>query len=132
MRSRPRRSRRCLESSIRTGADTEVAEELPWLPQLVMRERRPRTAKPAAARRLLYKAYREYDEAVKCYKNALRMERESMQVLRDLAALQARTPLDHPGLCTSWSLHKQYCCLSRRVRDANGGEHGLSKLLCPC
>lgn len=40
--------------------------------------------------RLLYRSHTEYDEAIKCYKNALRMEPESIQVLRDLAGLQAR------------------------------------------
>lgn len=38
--------------------------------------------------RLLYRASQNFDEAIKCYKNALRMDPESMQVLRDLAGLQ--------------------------------------------
>jgi len=41
--------------------------------------------------RLVHKQYRDYDEAVKCYKNALRMDKESQQVLRDLAGLQVST-----------------------------------------
>jgi tetratricopeptide (TPR) repeat protein len=39
--------------------------------------------------RLLYRSHTEYDEAIKCYKNALRMDPESIQVMRDLATLQA-------------------------------------------
>ncbi len=41
-------------------------------------------------RSLLYRSDREYDEAIKCYKNALRMDRENLTVMRDLALLQAR------------------------------------------
>ena len=39
---------------------------------------------------LLYRSDREYDEAIKCYKNALRMDKENLTVMRDLALLQAR------------------------------------------
>ncbi len=39
-------------------------------------------------RRLLYRAHTEYGEAIKCYKNALRMDKDNQQVLRDLAGLQ--------------------------------------------
>lgn len=38
--------------------------------------------------RLLYRSDREYDEAIKCYKNALRLDKENIQILRDLALLQ--------------------------------------------
>jgi tetratricopeptide (TPR) repeat protein len=44
---------------------------------------------PVALCRLLYRSDREYDEAIKCYKNALRMDKENLTVLRDLALLQA-------------------------------------------
>ncbi|KAI8105335.1 hypothetical protein M9435_000502 [Picochlorum sp. BPE23] len=37
---------------------------------------------------LLYRSDRNYDEAIKCYKNALRMEKDNVTVLRDLAQLQ--------------------------------------------
>lgn len=37
---------------------------------------------------LLYRSDREYDEAIKCYKNALRMDKENLTVMRDLALLQ--------------------------------------------
>ena len=39
---------------------------------------------------LLYRSDREYDEAIKCYKNALRMDKDNLTVMRDLALLQAR------------------------------------------
>ena len=38
--------------------------------------------------RLLYRSDRNYDEAIKCYKNALRLEKDNIQILRDLALLQ--------------------------------------------
>ena len=38
--------------------------------------------------RLLYRSDREYDEAIKCYKNALRMDPGNLTVMRDLALLQ--------------------------------------------
>lgn len=37
---------------------------------------------------LIYRAYLNYDEAVKCYKNALRIDKENYQILRDLSHLQ--------------------------------------------
>ena len=55
--------------------------------------------------RLLHRGDQNYDEAIKCYKNALRIERDNMQILRDLSHLQvrlaaARWPMRdmHPGL----------------------------------
>jgi tetratricopeptide (TPR) repeat protein len=39
-------------------------------------------------RRLLYRADQNYDEAIKCYKNALRIDKENYQILRDLSNLQ--------------------------------------------
>ena len=38
--------------------------------------------------RLIYRADLNYDEAIKCYKNALRMDKENYQILRDLSHLQ--------------------------------------------
>ena len=38
--------------------------------------------------RLLYRADRNYAEAIKCYKNALRLDKENLQVMKDLALLQ--------------------------------------------
>ena len=49
-----------------------------------------------APRRLLYRSDREYDEAIKCYKNALRMDPGNLTVLRDLALLQVQMR-DLPG-----------------------------------
>lgn len=40
--------------------------------------------------RLLYRSHREYREAIKCYMNALRIDKENVQILRDLALLQVR------------------------------------------
>ncbi|KAK9837789.1 hypothetical protein WJX74_005116 [Apatococcus lobatus] len=39
---------------------------------------------------LLYRADNNYDEAIKCYKNALRIDKENVQILRDLALLQVQ------------------------------------------
>ena len=38
--------------------------------------------------RLVYRSDRNYDEAIKCYKNALRLDKDNLTVLRDLAQLQ--------------------------------------------
>ncbi len=38
--------------------------------------------------RLLYRADNNYKEAIKCYLNALRIDKENIQILRDLAMLQ--------------------------------------------
>lgn len=38
--------------------------------------------------RLVYRSDRNYDEAIKCYKNSLRMDKDNLTVLRDLAQLQ--------------------------------------------
>ena len=45
---------------------------------------------------LLYRTDNEYDEAIKCYKNALRFDPENLTVLRDLAQLQIQMR-DLPG-----------------------------------
>ena len=37
---------------------------------------------------LLYRGDRNYTEAIKCYKNALRLDKENFQIMRDLALLQ--------------------------------------------
>lgn len=37
---------------------------------------------------LLYHSDREYAEAIKCYKNALRHNPENIEILRDLSLLQ--------------------------------------------
>lgn len=47
---------------------------------------------------LLYRADKNYDEAMKCYRNALRFDRENGQILRDLAVLQLQMR-HYAGLC---------------------------------
>jgi len=47
---------------------------------------------------LLYRQDREYIEAVKCYRQALRIDGENIQILRDLSLLQIHTR-DLPGFC---------------------------------
>jgi tetratricopeptide (TPR) repeat protein len=37
---------------------------------------------------LLYRSDREYREAIKCYRNALKIDPENIQILRDLSLLQ--------------------------------------------
>ena len=50
--------------------------------------------------RLVYRSDRNYDEAIKCYKNALRMDKDNLTVLRDLAQLQIQMR-DIPGFLES-------------------------------
>jgi len=38
--------------------------------------------------RLLYRSDNNYLEAIKCYLNALRLDKDNVQILRDLAMLQ--------------------------------------------
>ncbi|KAG9150983.1 hypothetical protein Leryth_003095 [Lithospermum erythrorhizon] len=40
---------------------------------------------------LLYRSDRDYREAIKCYRNALRIDPENIEILRDLSLLQAQT-----------------------------------------
>ncbi|KAF1859666.1 hypothetical protein Lal_00010250 [Lupinus albus] len=40
---------------------------------------------------LLYRSDREYREAIKCYRNALRIDSDNLEILRDLSLLQAQT-----------------------------------------
>lgn len=44
--------------------------------------------RPLCSCRLLYRSDREYREAIKCYLNALRIDKDNVQILRDLANLQ--------------------------------------------
>lgn len=37
---------------------------------------------------LMYRSDRDYREAIKCYRNALRLDKDNMQILRDLSLLQ--------------------------------------------
>ncbi|CRJ85491.1 hypothetical protein BN1708_017000, partial [Verticillium longisporum] len=49
---------------------------------------------------LLWRAVRKYDEAIKAYKQALAIDPDSAQILRDLALLQMQTR-DYPGYVQS-------------------------------
>ena len=42
---------------------------------------------------LLYRSDRDYLQAIKCYRGALRHDPENMKILRDLSMLQARTDI---------------------------------------
>jgi len=44
--------------------------------------------------RLTAPAYRNYGEAIKCYLNALRIDSNNLNILRDLANLQVGGPVD--------------------------------------
>lgn len=37
---------------------------------------------------LLQRADKKYDEAIKCYRNALKLDKDNLQILRDLSLLQ--------------------------------------------
>lgn len=39
---------------------------------------------------LLYRSDREYREAIKCYRNALKIDPDNIEILRDLSLLQVR------------------------------------------
>ncbi|XP_046854398.1 N-alpha-acetyltransferase 15, NatA auxiliary subunit-like [Xenia sp. Carnegie-2017] len=39
---------------------------------------------------LVQRAYRKYEEAIKCYRNALKFDKENLQILRDLSLLQVQ------------------------------------------
>lgn len=56
---------------------------------------------------LLYRSDRDYREAIKCYRNALRIDPENIQILRDLSLLQAQC-----SLFILWNILKTfYYCL---------------------
>eukprot|EP00124_Ichthyophonus_hoferi_P004113 Ihof_evm2s415 gene=Ihof_evmTU2s415 len=40
---------------------------------------------------LLYRSDKNYEEAIKCYRNALRIDKENIQIIRDLSLLQMQT-----------------------------------------
>ena len=51
---------------------------------------RASSSSASSARRLLYRGDRDYREAIKCYRNALRIDQDNMQILRDLSFLQVQ------------------------------------------
>ena len=59
-------------------------------------------------RSLLYRADRNYSEAIKCYKNALRIDKENFQIMRDLALLQVCSDtwrLNAGQPASAWNTH---------------------------
>ena len=78
---------RCSQLACPSGTNSTLSRSSPTPNDAAL------TAECWACNRLVHKQYRDYDEAVKCYKNALRMDKESQQVLRDLAGLQVSTSL---------------------------------------
>lgn len=65
---------------------------------------------------LLQRSDKKYDEAIKCYRNALKWDKDNLQILRDLSLLQIQMR-DLEGyrvsMCTSMSFilfaELQYC-----------------------
>lgn len=54
---------------------------------------------------LLYRSDKNYEEAVKCYKNALKYDRDNVQVLRDYAVLQVQMrDYEHFNVIIPWQL----------------------------
>lgn len=49
---------------------------------------------------LLYRADKNYDESIKCYRNALRIDPDNLQILRDLSMLQVQR-MDTAGLVST-------------------------------
>jgi N-alpha-acetyltransferase 15/16, NatA auxiliary subunit len=50
---------------------------------------------------LLQRSDKKYDEAIKCYRNALKWEKDNIQILRDLSLLQIQMG-DLEGYRVSW------------------------------
>jgi tetratricopeptide (TPR) repeat protein len=71
------------------------------LPAAGLHTLNPARPPPPLHRSLLYRSDREYDEAIKCYKNALRMDRENLTVMRDLALLQVGGGTACASCCTA-------------------------------
>lgn len=40
---------------------------------------------------LIHRSYRRYDEAIKCYRNAVKWDKDNIQIFRDLAVAQLQT-----------------------------------------
>lgn len=74
-------------------------------------------AAPPPAGRLLYRQDREYKEAIKCYLNALRIEKENLQIMRDLALLQV---LPHAALVVAVPLAATHTHIRLRAQSGGG------------
>ncbi len=59
---------------------------------------------------LLQRSDKKYDEAIKCYRNALKWDKDNLQILRDLSLLQIQMR-DLEGYRVSFNLFAelQYC-----------------------
>lgn len=56
---------------------------------------------------LLQRSDKKYDEAIKCYRNALRCEKDNIQILRDLSLLQIQMR-DLEGYRVGFSFQKRF------------------------
>ena len=70
---------------------------------------------------LLYRGDRNYTEAIKCYKNALRLDKENFQIMRDLALLQVCALTLQPEYIM-WSLS----CTHAHVRAPHAPRHHVN------
>lgn len=60
---------------------------------------------------LLQRSDKKYDEAIKCYRNALKLDKDNLQILRDLSLLQIQMrDLEGYRVCCQ-SVH---CCISQK------------------
>lgn len=59
---------------------------------------------------LLQRSDKKYDEAIKCYRNALKWEKENIQILRDLSLLQIQMR-DLEGYKVSCNISLNFCIL---------------------
>lgn len=65
---------------------------------------------------LLQRSDKKYDEAIKCYRNALKWEKENIQILRDLSLLQIQMR-DLEGYKVSNNYSVFHCCYILNVED---------------
>ena len=86
---------------------------------------------------LLYRSDREYREAIKCYRNALKIDPDNIEILRDLSLLQVPSSLQFSSICfiisdqvrifTNFSLFT--VCLQAQMRDLTGFVETRQQLL---
>jgi len=70
---------------------------------------------------LLQRSDKKYDEAIKCYRNALKWEKDNIQILRDLSLLQVQMrDLDgYKVKCWNQKCGHLLNCDNFRTRDTN-------------
>lgn len=66
---------------------------------------------------LLQRADKKYDEAIKCYRNALKLDKDNLQILRDLSLLQIQMR-DLEGYRVSISVLNEFVFYNRCVSEA--------------